>query len=234
MPSIKHPLKKWLITQTFEDHIRYAKEHPTISYNGGIDYYSDDRNIYACDDGLVHFIGFQKNGYGNYIILKHSWGFSLYAHLLEKPNILKLNEIKQGDVIGQMGTTGNSTGIHLHFECRDLNNKVIDPNDLFEEANQTTPDLAATTFSGPATELIKEEFNDVKTFKVVSDIGVNFREGPVNGDVIVMLPPGAKGVITSEAPLEKAGLRWWPVKVTIEGFIAESDAFGNKLIDINR
>jgi murein DD-endopeptidase MepM/ murein hydrolase activator NlpD len=230
MTSIKHPLKKWLITQTFDEHIRYAKDHPTISYNGGIDYYSDDRNIYACDDGLVQFIGFQKNGYGNYIILKHSWGFSLYAHLLEKPNMLNLNEIKQGDVIGQMGTTGNSTGVHLHFECRDLNNKVIDPNDLFEES-----DLIAVNTTVNGNQIPRETTEGpAKTFKVVSDIGVNFREGPVNGDVIVMLPPGAKGVVTSETPIEKAGLRWWPVKVTIEGFIAESDAFGNKLIDINR
>lgn len=230
MTSIKHPSKNWLITQTFDEHIRYAKDHPTISYNGGIDYYSNDRNIYACDDGLVQFIGFQKNGYGNYIILKHSWGFSLYAHLLEKPNILNLNEIKQGDVIGQMGNTGNSTGVHLHFECRDLNNKVIDPNDLFEES-----DLIGVNTTVNGNQIPRETTEgSAKTFKVVSDIGVNFREGPVNGDVIVMLPPGAKGVVTSETPIEKAGLRWWPVKVTIEGFIAESDAFGNKLIDINR
>jgi len=228
--AIKYPVKHWLITQTFKDHIQYAKEHPGISYNGGIDYYSDDRNIYACDDGYAHFVGYQKSGYGNYLILKHTWGFSLHGHLAEKPNIANLNSIKQGDVIGQMGTTGNSTGVHLHFECWDLNKKVIDPNDLFEE---TIPIAVNTTVNG---NQIPQETTEgsAKTFKVVSDIGVNFRKEPVDGTVIQLLLPGMEGLVTSEAPLEQSGLRWWPVRVTLDGYLAEVDAFGNKLIDINK
>ncbi len=59
-----------------------------------------------------------NGGYGNYIVIKHSNGTqTLYAHLSSN-GVVVGDEVGQGDVIGAMGNTGKSTGVHLHFEVR--------------------------------------------------------------------------------------------------------------------
>jgi murein DD-endopeptidase MepM/ murein hydrolase activator NlpD len=66
------------------------------------------------------------NSYGNYVVIDHGDGVStVYAHC-SKLNVTKGATVKKGDKIGEVGTTGNSTGNHLHFEFR-LNGKYIDP-----------------------------------------------------------------------------------------------------------
>jgi len=59
-------------------------------------------------------------GYGNYIMISHSDGkYTLYAHLHENTLMVKKNDVvKQGQVIAKVGSSGNSTGPHLHFEVR--------------------------------------------------------------------------------------------------------------------
>ena len=62
-------------------------------------------------------------GYGNGLILKHSdgSGYSMYGHM-SSVNVSAGAQVKQGDILGKMGSTGNSTGPHLHFEmCSDVN-----------------------------------------------------------------------------------------------------------------
>lgn len=69
-------------------------------------------------DGTVEFAGWQ-NGYGNVIRIAHRKDIStVYAHL-SRINVRKGQRIEQSDVIGQVGSTGSSTGPHLHFEFRD-------------------------------------------------------------------------------------------------------------------
>ncbi len=77
----------------------------TCSPNCGI-YYNDDYGKYVCNWG-----------YGNGVIIKHSdgSGYSMYAHM-KTLNVKKGATVKQGDVIGTMGSSGCSTGTHLHFE----------------------------------------------------------------------------------------------------------------------
>lgn len=74
-------------------------------------------SIYASDSGYVSSLGWM-GGYGNYIILSHGNGWeTLYAHLsqiLVRPN----TSVQRGALIGRVGTTGRSTGCHLHFEIR--------------------------------------------------------------------------------------------------------------------
>ncbi|MBU0721870.1 M23 family metallopeptidase [Patescibacteria group bacterium] len=71
--------------------------------------------IYACDAGIVEVVGW-GTGYGNQIIIDHGGGRkSRYAHL-SKFYVSKGNIIKKGEAIATMGSTGNSTGSHLHFE----------------------------------------------------------------------------------------------------------------------
>lgn len=73
-------------------------------------------NIYAYKSGKVIKVQYSKVSYGNMILIKHSNGLTTrYAHLNDIK--VKLNQtVKMGELIGHMGSTGNSTGNHLHFE----------------------------------------------------------------------------------------------------------------------
>jgi len=81
--------------------------------------------IFAADSGVVVYAGWNDWGYGNVIVIDHGGGWqSLYGHL-EYLNVGCGSFVYQGDVIGGMGSTGNSSGPHLHFELRsDLYGKV--------------------------------------------------------------------------------------------------------------
>ncbi|MWV46203.1 peptidoglycan DD-metalloendopeptidase family protein [Paenibacillus sp. HJL G12] len=88
---------------------RWGKMHK------GLDIVSGNRTIKAADDGTVTFTG-QINGYGNAIIISHGNGYeTLYGHL-QSISTHSGAHVNQGDKIGVMGSTGRSTGTHLHFE----------------------------------------------------------------------------------------------------------------------
>jgi murein DD-endopeptidase MepM/ murein hydrolase activator NlpD len=85
------------------------------SLHKGIDMVSSNKNIMAADNGKVIFAG-TRSGYGNAIIIDHGNGFqTLYGHL-SKISVKKGAIVEKGEVIGVMGNTGNSYGVHLHFE----------------------------------------------------------------------------------------------------------------------
>lgn len=91
----------------------------------GIDLASKNRDIKASDTGKVIFAG-TKNGYGKTVIIDHRNGYeTLYAHL-SKISVSKGDIVEKGDKIGVMGSTGRSTGVHLHFEIHS-NGKVQNP-----------------------------------------------------------------------------------------------------------
>ena len=71
----------------------------------------------ASGDGVISFLG-RQSGYGRTIEIKHGGNIkTLYAHLEKFENKLKVgNKIKQGDIIGYVGDSGQATGPHLHFE----------------------------------------------------------------------------------------------------------------------
>ncbi len=74
--------------------------------------------VYAADTGLVIFAGWTGSGYGNAILIDHGNGFqTLYAHL-SQVSIACAARVEKGQLIGLSGSTGNSTGPHLHFEVR--------------------------------------------------------------------------------------------------------------------
>lgn len=82
-------------------------------------------NIKAADNGVVTFTGWDGS-YGNKIVINHNNGYeTVYAHLSEI-DVSVGQVVPQGYVIGIMGTTGNSTGIHLHFEVHE-NGTYINP-----------------------------------------------------------------------------------------------------------
>ena len=83
-------------------------------------------------DGVVDFAGWQ-NGYGNVVIVKHrSNHTTLYAHL-SRVNVRKGQSVSQGQVIGLVGSTGWSTGPHLHFEFR-VDGQHKDPMTLAKQS----------------------------------------------------------------------------------------------------
>lgn len=73
-------------------------------------------NIVAANSGTVVTSGWSSKGYGNYVVINHGGGMStLYAHM-SKRLVSKGQTVSKGDVIGKVGSTGYSTGPHLHFE----------------------------------------------------------------------------------------------------------------------
>jgi murein DD-endopeptidase MepM/ murein hydrolase activator NlpD len=82
--------------------------------------------VYAADDGIVALVGSTTAGYGNYVVIAHAGGLdTLYAHL--STALVKVGQsVTQGQPVGMEGSTGNSTGAHLHFELR-INQKPVDP-----------------------------------------------------------------------------------------------------------
>jgi murein DD-endopeptidase MepM/ murein hydrolase activator NlpD len=74
--------------------------------------------IYAADSGVVVFAGWANGGYGNMVMIDHGNGYqTVYAHL-SNVAIGCGRSVNQGAIIGYAGSTGNSTGAHLHFEVR--------------------------------------------------------------------------------------------------------------------
>ena len=90
--------------------------------------------IRASGDGVVDSVGSQ-NGYGNVVVLKHWANYSTaYAHMSRFASGLKKGQkVSQGDVIGYVGTTGWSTGAHLHYEFR-VGGVAQDPSKLNVQA----------------------------------------------------------------------------------------------------
>jgi len=86
--------------------------------------------VMAATNGVVSVPPFDRYGYGNHIIVNRGDGFStLYGHLSEI-YVRTGDHVTQGQVIGRMGSTGRSTGPHLHFETR-VNNALVYPTQFF-------------------------------------------------------------------------------------------------------
>jgi len=82
--------------------------------------------VQAADDGVVALVGSSSSGYGNYVVIAHSGGLNtLYGHL-STALVSVGQQVTQGTVVGLEGSTGNSTGAHLHFELR-INQNPVNP-----------------------------------------------------------------------------------------------------------
>ena len=97
------------------------RKHPILGYSRmhqGIDFAAvTGTPIMAAGNGVVEFIG-RKGGYGKYIRIRHNSEYSTaYAHMNGyAKGVTRGKRVKQGEVIGYVGTTGRSTGPHLHYE----------------------------------------------------------------------------------------------------------------------
>jgi murein DD-endopeptidase MepM/ murein hydrolase activator NlpD len=92
--------------------LRWGKMHCGLDIGA-----SSGSPILAAIDGVVSFAGWEE-GYGNTISIKHAGNIeTLYGHC-SKLNVVVGQSVKKGEVIGAVGSTGNSTGPHLHFEVK--------------------------------------------------------------------------------------------------------------------
>ncbi|MBN8544361.1 MAG: M23 family metallopeptidase [Alphaproteobacteria bacterium] len=106
------------------------RRHPILGFNKmhqGVDFGARTGTpILAAGDGIVTYRGW-KGGYGNYVQIRHNGTYSTaYAHASRFGNIRVGSRVKQGQVIAYVGTTGRSTGPHLHFEVHQ-NGRQVNP-----------------------------------------------------------------------------------------------------------
>ena len=95
-------------------------------FHAGMDFSaSPGTDVYATGNGVVEKAGWET-GYGNTIVIDHGFGYkTLYAHL-RSINVKRGVKVVRGEVIGGVGSTGKSTGPHLHYEVH-LKGKVVNP-----------------------------------------------------------------------------------------------------------
>lgn len=88
-------------------------------------------SIYAAFDGVVRVSAYQGGGYGNVMVLRHYNGLeTVYAHL--SMPVAKIGQyVKAGELIGWGGTTGRSSGPHLHYEVR-YQGKTFNPDEIYD------------------------------------------------------------------------------------------------------
>ena len=161
------PCDSRLVTSHYGYRPSFRRQH----YGTDIKVFVGD-TIRAAFPGKVRVVKYERNGYGNFVVIRHPNGLeTIYGHMsrhLCKPNQI----VKAGDVIGLGGNTGRSTGSHLHFETRFLG-QFIDPERLFDfEAQDVKGDfylfrsngrgtLLAATGNEPAPEeMMSEEVAD--------------------------------------------------------------------------
>lgn len=135
------PYEKYKIT------CKYGVKGPMWSsgYHQGVDFVGiDSKNIRSITDGTVAGINHIHKNYGNHVEIKNTNGsICRYAHL-SKVHVKKGDKVKCGQVIGIEGSTGNSTGSHLHFEIK-VNGKITDPikyiNNKLKESSMEIKDI---------------------------------------------------------------------------------------------
>ncbi|RME60274.1 MAG: M23 family metallopeptidase [Candidatus Dadabacteria bacterium] len=108
------PLKSYVITSAFKR--RGRRFHTGIDIDGYL-----GQDVYSAVNGEVWYTGY-KRGYGRVVVIKHRNLYLLYAHLL-RVKVWSGEQVRKGEVIAEVGKSGNATGSHLHFETRVKINK---------------------------------------------------------------------------------------------------------------
>jgi murein DD-endopeptidase MepM/ murein hydrolase activator NlpD len=112
--------------------------YKTVKMHAGLDFAAPQGTpVYATANGIVKIAGNTGNGYGNHVVISHGYGYeTVYGHMYRtksRPG----QRVKRGEIIGYVGTTGKSTGPHLHYEVQ-KNNQHLDPVYFFY--NDLTPE----------------------------------------------------------------------------------------------
>lgn len=124
--------------------------YKTVKFHAGLDFAAPQGTpIYATANGVVKSAGNQGTGYGNHVVINHGYGYeTLYGHMF-KIKVKAGQQVKRGEIIGWVGSTGKSTGPHCHYEVH-KNGTPIDPvyffyNDLTPEQYDRLLKIAAAS-----------------------------------------------------------------------------------------
>ncbi len=168
------PLRHARITSSFS----YRRWHPILHRyrpHHGTDFGARRGTpLLAVNDGIVSFSG-RMRGYGNVVKIKHKGGYeSLYAHQSRR-RVKRGQKVKKGQIIGYVGSTGRSTGPHLHFGLM-KNGRWIDPMKVLRKKSIKTSrlkkftkyeDVTTTKYKNVAIKGVKE--NKAKLLRYVQD-----------------------------------------------------------------
>lgn len=112
--------------------------YKTVKLHAGLDFAAPQGTpIYATANGRVTIAGNTHDGYGNHVVINHGYGYeTLYGHMV-RVKVRSGQQVKRGEVIGWVGSTGKSTGPHCHYEVH-KNGQKIDPVYFFY--NDLTPE----------------------------------------------------------------------------------------------
>ena len=125
----------------------WANGHKGIDITG-------DKSLYSICDGVVTYQGYDKS-WGYYVSVKPN-GFDrirfIQCHMVKGSiKVKKGDKVTRTTVLGTMGTTGNSSGVHVHVECR-IDNTAVDPTPYLKIANKKATGLNATDYKTSAEE----------------------------------------------------------------------------------
>ncbi|NLA74728.1 MAG: M23 family metallopeptidase [Deltaproteobacteria bacterium] len=157
------------------------RRHPILGYtrmHKGLDFAAPSGTpIMAAGDGVIEFAG-KKGGYGNYISIRHANGYqTAYGHMKGfASGIKKGARVKQGNVIGYVGSTGVSTGPHLHYEVL-YNKKHVNPASVKTPSGRILKDNELEDFLRLKHEL--ESFSENKGHNPAPKVASEFSD--ING-----------------------------------------------------
>lgn len=105
--------------------------YKTGEFHAGMDFTANTGTpIYATGDGVVEVADANSSGYGNHVVINHGFGYkTLYAHM-SRMGCHVGKKVKRGELIGYVGSTGRSTGPHVHYEVI-KNGEKINPINFF-------------------------------------------------------------------------------------------------------
>jgi murein DD-endopeptidase MepM/ murein hydrolase activator NlpD len=111
--------------------------YKTVKMHTGLDFAAAiGTPIYASGNGTVRTAQYEQSGYGNCVVISHGYGYqTLYGHM-SRMNVRPGQKINRGDIIGYIGSTGKSTGPHLHYEVIKGSTKINPVNFFY---NDLTP-----------------------------------------------------------------------------------------------
>lgn len=125
--------------------------YKTRRMHSGMDFTADQgTEVYATGDGVVELVERKRWGYGKQIVIDHGFGYKTrYAHLNDF-KVRRGQKVKRGDLIGLVGSTGKSTGPHLHYEVI-KNGRAVNPigyyhSDLSPEQYEQLLEMSEKSF----------------------------------------------------------------------------------------
>ncbi|MDX9773156.1 MAG: M23 family metallopeptidase [Bacteroidales bacterium] len=129
------------VTMKLGDGLKFREHHPVLGsprWHFGQDFRCPiGTEVHATGAGVVYFAGNENDGFGNKVVIDHGYGYrTIYGHL-SKCIVKRGDKVTRGDFIGLSGTTGTSTGPHLHYQI-DLFGEHVNP--LWYFADNLTED----------------------------------------------------------------------------------------------